>query len=215
MTIKEILEEKIKDVGGNYSTYLAPNIPEKKLLNAANYIAGGIPFSDILAICDGTVFGSAKDGLVFTDKKFYAKSFSDVFSIEYENISKIKIEEKNVVLYSGDKVVWKAGFYNSTKLAQLLLSISANVQNHKNKVNQISEKKTETASNEKEKLVIEEKTPVKENITPIDFDTTINQHKLPLQTKLGEFDNFLGLKFGSNILENVFFLRHVQTGTDA
>ena len=207
MTIKEILEEKIKDVGGSYSTYLAPNIPEKKLLNAANYIAGGIPFSDILAICDGTVFGSAKDGLVFTDKKFYAKSFSDVFSIEYENISKVKIEEKNVVLYSGDKVVWKEGLYNSTKLAQLLLSISANIQNHKNKVNQISEKGIETDSNEKEKTVIEEKTPVKENIAPIDFDTTINQHKLPLQTKLGEFDNFLGLKFGSNILENVFFLR--------
>jgi|GEM_PF-2681005 len=207
MTIKEILEEKIKDVGGNFSTYLAPNIPEKKLLNAANYIAGGIPFSDILAICDGTIFGSAKEGMVFTETTFFGKNYGSPFSIRYENITKVEIKEKNIVLYDGEKIVWTNNFYNSQKLALLLLSISANVQNHKNKVNQISEKGIETASNEKEKPVIEEKTPVKENIAPIDFDTTINQHKLPLQTKLGEFDNFLGLKFGSNILENVFFLR--------
>lgn len=207
MTIKEILEEKIKDVGGNFSTYLAPNIPEKKLLNAANYIAGGIPFSDILAICDGTIFGSAKEGMVFTETTFFGKNYGSPFSIRYENITKVEIKDKNIVLYDGEKIVWTNNFYNSQKLALLLLSISANVQNHKNKVNQISEKGIETASNEKEKPVIEEKTPVNENIAPIDFDTTINQHKLPLQTKLGEFDNFLGLKFGSNILENVFFLR--------
>lgn len=207
MTIKEILEEKIKDVGGNFSTYLAPNIPEKKLLNAANYIAGGIPFSDILAICDGTIFGSAKEGMVFTETTFFGKNYGSPFSIRYENITKVEIKDKNIVLYDGEKIVWTNNFYNSQKLALLLLSISANVQNHKNKVNQISEKIIETDSNEEEKPVIEEKTPVKENIAPLDFDTTINQHKLPLQTKLGEFDNFLGLKFGSNILENVFFLR--------
>lgn len=207
MTIKEILEEKIKDVGGNFSTYLAPNIPEKKLLNAANYIAGGIPFSDILAICDGTVFGSAKEGMVFTETAFFSKNYDTPFSIRYENITKVKTEGKNIIIYDGENIVWRNNFYNSQKLALLLLSISANVQNHKNKMYQMSEKETETASNEKEKPVIEEKTPVNENIAPIDFDTTINQHKLPLQTKLGEFDNFLGLKFGSNILENVFFLR--------
>lgn len=207
MTIKEILEEKIKDVGGNFSTYLAPNIPEKKLLNAANYIAGGIPFSDILAICDGTIFGSAKEGMVFTETTFFGKNYGSPFSIRYENITKVEIKDKNIVLYDGEKIVWTNNFYNSQKLALLLLSISANVQNHKNKMYQMSEKETETASNEKEKPVIEGKTPVNENIAPIDFDTTINQHKIPLQTKLGEFDNFLGLKFGSNILENVFFLR--------
>ncbi len=207
MTIKEILEEKIKDVGGNFSTYLAPNIPEKKLLNAANYIAGGIPFSDILAICDGTIFGSAKEGMVFTETTFFGKNYGSPFSIRYENITKVEIKDNNIVLYDGEKIVWTNNFYNSQKLALLLLSISANVQHHKNKMYQMSEKETETASNEKEKPVIEGKTQVNENIAPIDFDTTINQHKLPLQAKLGEFDNFLGLKFGSNILENVFFLR--------
>ena len=133
MTIKEILEEKIKDVGGNFSTYLAPNIPEKKLLNAANYIAGGIPFSDILAICDGTVFGSAKEGMVFTETTFFGKNYGSPFSIRYENITKVKTEGKNIIIYDGENIVWRNNFYTSQKLALLLLSISANVQNHKNK----------------------------------------------------------------------------------
>lgn len=211
MTIKEILGKSLTGIGGNYETYLAPNIPEKKLLNAANYIAGGIDTADILAICDGTVFGSAKDGLVFTEKKFYAKSFSDVFSIEYNKIEKVELINKKIIVYDDNSVAWESNLYDSIKLSFLLNKIINSKKDIACGTEESQSKETlkiiETDSNEKEKTVIEEKTPVKENITPIDFDTTINQHKLPLQTKLGEFDNFLGLKFGSNILENVFFLR--------
>lgn len=211
MTIKEILEKSLTGIGGSYETYLAPNIPEKKLLNAAKYIAGGTDTADILAICDGTVFGSAKDGLVFTEKKFYAKSFSDVFSIEYNKIEKVELINKKIIVYDDNSVAWESNLYDSIKLSFLLNKIINSKKDIACGTEESQSKETfkavETDSNEEEKPVIEEKTPVKENIAPIDFDTTINQHKLPLQTKLGEFDNFLGLKFGSNILKNVFFLR--------
>lgn len=39
------------------------------------------------------------------------------------------------------------------------------------------------------------------------FDTRITQNHLPVQTELSDFDNFIGLKFGSGILENIFKLR--------
>ena len=39
------------------------------------------------------------------------------------------------------------------------------------------------------------------------FDTRITHNHLPVQTELSDFDNFIGLKFGSGILENIFKLR--------
>lgn len=63
MTVNEILKEKLKSVGDDVlRTYIAPDIPEKKLHNAAKIIAGGIDENEIVGFVDGTLLGSAKEG---------------------------------------------------------------------------------------------------------------------------------------------------------
>lgn len=199
MTVKEILETNINGVGGNFTTYLAPNIPEKKLINAVNHIAHGINISEVLAICDGTIFGSAKDGMVFTETTFFGKNYGTPFSIRYENITKVEIEEKNIVLYDGEKIVWTNNFYNSQKLAELLTMIVANQS--------VSSEKSENDVDENNKTELNKVEQKDSSQINISLDYTMNKHKLPLKTYSWVADSFLGLKLGSTMLENLFQLR--------
>lgn len=95
-----------KVFGGN--GFVAPNISEKKLNGCIKGIAKGnlIP-NDILAIDDSTLFGSATDGIIFTQDKMLISgrdglkdviiNYKDIKDAIYEEIIKKDKEGKEVI----------------------------------------------------------------------------------------------------------------------
>ena len=69
--------------------YFAPHIPSKKVTNARTKYATHISESDILAIVDGTVFGSAKTGCVLTANRLCHKASGTGWMVSLADISNI------------------------------------------------------------------------------------------------------------------------------
>lgn len=94
ISIAETYKGKIKD----NAIFFAPDIPPKKLKNALEVYAGDAVFEEVLVLIDSTVFGSAKEGALITDKKLYARNLWDnpiKFSWkEVESIVILEDEEK-------------------------------------------------------------------------------------------------------------------------
>lgn len=63
-----ILQEIISP---NSKIHIAPNIPSKKLFNALGEYGIDIYPKDVLLLIDDTTFGSATEGLILADNKFY------------------------------------------------------------------------------------------------------------------------------------------------
>jgi len=73
ISIAESYKGKIKDS----AIFFAPDIPPKKLKNALKLYAGDAVFEEVLVLIDSTLFGSAKEGALITDKKLYARNLWD------------------------------------------------------------------------------------------------------------------------------------------
>lgn len=70
--------------------FVAPEIPEKKLLNASK--AFKVDRESILALYDYTLFGAADKGIVFTSEKVVFKhDASDALEIAYRDIESLEI----------------------------------------------------------------------------------------------------------------------------
>ncbi|MGN0501154.1 MAG: hypothetical protein ACI4HK_08455 [Ruminococcus sp.] len=103
--------------------YTVPNIPNKILINAANKIAGNINPTTVIAVFDNTIFGSGKEGIVFTGTALYIKealgspkkiSFDNIKDVKFEvdkvkkdNGSEEKIEKLTITYDSGEKCILK------------------------------------------------------------------------------------------------------------
>jgi hypothetical protein len=70
--------------------YRAPEIPAAKLSKAIGKYAEGVPAASVLALGDGTVFGSAKEGVLITADMFYSRTSEGTFSIPLPNIAAAK-----------------------------------------------------------------------------------------------------------------------------
>ena len=97
--IKDNVKTISKDV------YITPEIPEKKLNNAIKAYKCESFYESILAIYDDTVFGSAKDGLVFTGEKMIHSDgklteyiYSEIQSVEYVRDVSVNDKGKEKVL---------------------------------------------------------------------------------------------------------------------
>jgi len=117
MSIEQIIRDKFNEFGRAGSklggtVHLAPSIKEETAKKAARYIAGNIDPSAIIAILDGTIFRSAKEGFVFTEKNMYYKGMlcSEVV-IPYNKIAVIEEKivpiaeekrKKNLTIYDKD-----------------------------------------------------------------------------------------------------------------
>lgn len=117
---------------------VAPNIDQKKLNNAVtSFEYSGSP-SNVAGLFDSTLFGSGKDGLLFTGEQvIYHASFSDPIPISYQSISDVqfvpstvgedgKKSDPSVVINrrEGAPVIIKyLGDCNYQKLAEILVSI--------------------------------------------------------------------------------------------
>lgn len=97
MSLEEFIKENIINIGNENRIYIAPYIDNEKLQNTINTICKGIDAEDILAIYDSTVFGSSKEGIVFTkDSLFYREPLLKAIEIKYKDIKEVTYEKKKV-----------------------------------------------------------------------------------------------------------------------
>ena len=75
----------------NSGLHIAPDIPEKKLNNAASSMRLQDNVGSIIALLDSTLFGSGKDGIAFTGERMvYKAAFSDPETIYFDNLQSAK-----------------------------------------------------------------------------------------------------------------------------
>lgn len=77
--IRTRIEDALRPLLSDDSFYMG-SIPPKKLENACRSMKVTEPYSDVVAIYDGTVFGSAKEGMAITTKGAYF-NYSGQFSV--------------------------------------------------------------------------------------------------------------------------------------
>ncbi|MBC7863299.1 MAG: toll/interleukin-1 receptor domain-containing protein [Bacteroidia bacterium] len=88
-----------KRYNGRDGFYAGTNILESKMINARKSCV--IPLSQtILALCDLTVWGSAKDCIVFTDEGLYYHSMGRRFSLKYPEFRKTSIKTVSNSVFS-------------------------------------------------------------------------------------------------------------------
>ena len=109
--INIFIKENVKSIGSG--VHITPEIPEKKLNNAIKAFNCEEFYESILAIQDGTVFGSSKEGFVFTGEKMIHHKhgefiYSDIDSVEY--VENITVDDKGkekkdeyVLIFKKDK----------------------------------------------------------------------------------------------------------------
>jgi hypothetical protein len=144
--INLFIKENIKKIGTD--AHIAPDIPEKKLNNAIKAFNCENFFETILAIYDNTIFGSSKEGLVFTGEKMI---FSSGDPIEFlyskmvsaEHIRNVTVNEKGkesveeyTQLTTNDGVKHKltgltSGDFNYTEFTTFLNSIIQECDDYK------------------------------------------------------------------------------------
>jgi len=83
--------------------YVDPHIPPDKLRNALDDFGAGIETSDVLALYDATLLGSAKDGALFTRDRFVFQNtdLDAPQTIRYEDLVRVTTKRK---FLSGRKV---------------------------------------------------------------------------------------------------------------
>lgn len=138
--INVFIKDNIHQIS-NKSIHIAPDIPEKKLNNAASSMKLQDNVGSIIALLDITVFGSGKDGLAFTGERMVYKPaflspeivyFADLESAKYvRNVSlndkgKEKVEEftKITLKNGGSFKIDNISECNLEKLADFLNTIS-------------------------------------------------------------------------------------------
>lgn len=139
MSVGIYIKENVYDVGEN--VFCAPEIPEKKLNNAISSIAQGLNPEYVIAIVDTTLFGSAKEGIVFSGDRVYIRNtfekaqvykFEEISSAEYisDEIKKDngKIEKKEDVYFkfnngNGTRVSLPSANINYEKFTQFINGI--------------------------------------------------------------------------------------------
>lgn len=90
--LKDILKEYIGKISS--SAYYCDDIPYKKLENAIASYATSVDASQVLALIDTTVGGSAKEGIIFTTSSMYGNLFlGSKFEVAYKEIECAEIDE--------------------------------------------------------------------------------------------------------------------------
>jgi len=81
------------------AVFCKPDIPLKKLGNAIHSYASSIQIDDVLVLVDDTFFGSAKDGLIITADRIFAKEIaSKPISFSLASITGIGVEQKKILI---------------------------------------------------------------------------------------------------------------------
>ena len=212
MTVKEILKDKLNAVGDDVlRTYISPDIPEKKLHNAAKIVAGGINEEDVVGFVDGTLLGSAKEGLVFTETTFYNRCNRDgVISIDYNKIKKVEVKEDKLLVYDETGVVYKeTALYNFRNLGELLLQLAKKDSIAENPKN---DERTDTSNTQASSTEATESQPViLENTTNGENEKQNISEKLTEKAKNFAKSSFFKNNIGGLIVAIVMIVLFVGT----
>ncbi|MFD3447110.1 hypothetical protein ACFDTO_21145 [Microbacteriaceae bacterium 4G12] len=91
MSVENYIKSNIANICEK--AYVVPEIPEKKLNNAISAIAPSANPEYVLGIADSTLFGSAKEGIVFTGDAMYMRyMLQEKQEYKFENIRKAEFE---------------------------------------------------------------------------------------------------------------------------
>jgi len=139
--INLFIKDNVKDIGKD--VYVTPEIPEKKLNNAIKAFKCESFYESILAIQDGTIFGSSKEGFVFTGEKMIHHEhgefiYSEIESVDYikdvkiDDKGKEKIKEYVLISKNGKKSKFEYLLgINEEKLASFLNTIITEFEDYK------------------------------------------------------------------------------------
>ncbi len=101
--MEDLIKEFIPNASG-MGLYVVPQIPDEKLNNAIQDFAHGMNPSEVIALYDATLMGSAKDGALFGADRFIFQN-TDLESpqiIRYEDIVRVSTKRR---FLSGRKVL--------------------------------------------------------------------------------------------------------------
>jgi len=70
--------------------YCSPNIPQKKLDRAIRKYGSGLKSDDVLALLDGTVFGSAEIGVLLTTEGIWYRRSGKSGAVRWSEIAEAK-----------------------------------------------------------------------------------------------------------------------------
>ncbi|WP_202906432.1 hypothetical protein [Morganella psychrotolerans] len=139
--INVFIKENVSQVASS-GLHIVPDIPEKKLNNAAKSMNLEDTVGSVIALIDSTVFGSGKDGLAFTGEKMvYKQAFESPVVVHFSDLETAKYVRNVTVNDKGKEKVTeyttitrKAGSSfniehisecNLEKLAEFLSAISS------------------------------------------------------------------------------------------
>lgn len=102
MNIESIIRENINKIkNDHYNIYVSPDIPPKKLDNAIAAYARDVQPGYVLALYDQSVFGSAKDGILFLGDRMYFSWNKRV--VNYLDIQDVKLFQNYKVAKDGTR----------------------------------------------------------------------------------------------------------------
>ena len=146
--MKKYLGKIVASESMNY--HVKGSIPSKKIDNAIKTFASGLDRNSIIGFYDTTVFGSGKNGYIFTDDKVcFMNLFEKPQKIWYDDIESMRVtdsimldrdRELIVKLYGGTEVTISSTFLNKTPLKEFL-EIMKNYDATKRATEKIIEKK--------------------------------------------------------------------------
>lgn len=144
-------KDKLTDT---YDVYVKPNIPEKKLNNAIKKYAQDVDKNQVIALCDLTVWGSAKNGFLVTPAGFYHKG-----TLESEiTITFDKMEDVNS--YPDDDEILIKTENGNKKISNISLDMNM-LEDYFNEIIKMKEK---GLINKTDKMIIVEDMPTKVKI---------------------------------------------------
>lgn len=84
-SLLDFVDLRLRNAG---NIHIKPAIPRDKAMNAINTYAGYLTYDDIVILIDDTVFGSCKEGVIFTNEAMIVKKAFE--SVVYRELNKIK-----------------------------------------------------------------------------------------------------------------------------
>lgn len=129
----ELIKKYLGDIATNTGYHIKGDIPSKKIDAAINKFASGLDRTTVIAFYDTTVWGSGKNGYIFTDDKiYYLETLEKPKKLWYEDIKQLEITKTNkkdcdrelvVTLNDDSTIVFTSCFLNKTPLMNFLNEI--------------------------------------------------------------------------------------------
>ncbi len=109
--------------------FVAPDIPSDKLRNAIKDYAKDVRIPEVLALYDGTLLGSAKDGVVLCKERlvFQNNDLQDAQEIRYDDIVRVNLKKR---LLRGSRVLLDVNRGRATTEVALDFSAKPDAASH-------------------------------------------------------------------------------------